>query len=217
MASKPSAGGFTLIEVLVAMAITALVAMMSYSALSTALSSAERLRTGTERAQEIGQVMAMLSRDIRQVVKRPVIDEFGQQVPAVTGGELARDMLTVTRAGWHNSTGAPRSTLQRVHWWTEDKTLWRGYFPVLDRTAGTERIETATLDGVERFEVRFLSSLAMLEINRDDVVDRRNWQDSWVADLSRPDQRLSPPAAIEVTVEVSGLGEVKRLYVLPAN
>lgn len=216
MVSKPGARGFTLVEVLVAMAITALVAVVSYSALSAALVSAERLRVSAQRAQEIGQVMAMLSRDIRQTANRTVIDEFGQRTPAVMGGELARDMLTVTRAGWHNSTGAPRGTLQRVDWWLEEETLWRGYFPVLDITPGTERIETAVLDGVERFEVRFLPNVAALEINRDDVIDRRNWEDSWVADLSQPDQGLPPPAAVEVTMEVSGLGEVTRLYVLPA-
>jgi len=216
MVSKPGARGFTLVEVLVAMAITALVGVVSYSALSAALASAERLRVSAQRAQEIGQVMAMLSRDIRQTASRTVIDEFGQRTPAVMGGELARDMLTVTRAGWHNSTGAPRGTLQRVDWWLEEETLWRGYFPVLDITPGTERIETAVLDGVERFEVRFLPNVAALEINRDDVIDRRNWEDSWVADLSQPDQGLPPPAAVEVTMEVSGLGEVTRLYVLPA-
>jgi general secretion pathway protein J len=216
MVSKPNDGGFTLVEVLVAMAITALVAVVAYSALSAALTSAERLRVSAQRAQEIGQVMTMLSRDIRQITNRPVIDEFGQRTPAVVGGELGRDMLTLTRAGWHNSTAAPRGTLQRVHWWVEEETLWRGYFPVLDRTPGTERIETAVLDGVERFEVRFLPTVAAMEINRDDVIDRRNWEDSWVADLSLPDQGLLPPAAVEVTMEVSGLGEVTRLYVLPA-
>ena len=71
--SKFSARGFTLIEVLVAMAITALVAIVSYSALSAAISSAEALRISTERARDIGQVMAILSRDIRQVAKRTVI------------------------------------------------------------------------------------------------------------------------------------------------
>ena len=71
--SKFSARGFTLIEVLVAMAITALVAIVAYSALSAAISSAEALRISTERARDIGQVMAILSRDIRQVAKRTVI------------------------------------------------------------------------------------------------------------------------------------------------
>ena len=42
VASKLRPAGFTLVEVLVAMAITALVAMVSYSALSAALSAALR-------------------------------------------------------------------------------------------------------------------------------------------------------------------------------
>jgi hypothetical protein len=63
---------------------------------------------------------------------------------------------------------------------------WRGYFPVLDRTAGTEPVETAILEGVERFELRFLPALSAVESDRNDVIDLRNWQDNWIADLSQP-------------------------------
>jgi len=59
--------------------------------------------------------------------------------------------------------------------------------------------------------------LSALEVNRDDVIDHRNWEDNWVVDLSQPNLLLATPAAIEVTMEVLGLGEVKRVYVLPAN
>ena len=208
--------GFTLVEVLVAMAITALISMMAYTGLSSALSGAESMRAAATRAHEINQTLAMLSRDLRQVVNRPVVDEFGQLSPALSGGELAPDLLVLTRAGWHNSTGAPRSALQRVRWWLEDDQLWRGYFPVLDRTAGTEPVETAVLDDVERFEVRFLASLSMVESDRNDVIDRRNWQDNWITNLSQPGQVPAPPAAVEVVMEVAGLGEVRRTYVLPS-
>jgi|TARA_B100001063_G_C16669112_1_gene505312 hypothetical protein len=99
----------------------------------------------------------------------------------------------------------------------EDDQLWRGYFPVLDRTAGTEAVETAVLDDIERFEVRFLSALSVLESDRNDVIDRRNWQDNWITDLSQPGQLPAPPAAVEVVMEVVGLGEVRRTYVLPSS
>ena len=211
------ARGFTLVEVLIAMAITTLISVVAYTGLSSALSGAESLRSASGRAHDINQTLAMLSRDLRQVVNRPVVDEFGQVVPALMGGEMAREPLALTRAGWHNSTAAPRSTLQRVRWWLEDERLWRGYFPVLDRTAGTEPVETAILEGVERFELRFLSSLSAVESDRNDVIDRRNWQDSWIADLSQPGQMPSPPAAVEVLMEVAGLGELRRTYVLPSR
>ena len=209
--------GFTLVEVLIAMAITALVAVVAYSGLSAAISGAESLRSASVRAHDIHQTLGLLSSDLRQTVNRPVIDEFGQVAPALSGGELARDMLSLTRAGWHNSTAAPRSGLQRVHWWLEDDELGRGYYPVLDRTAGTESIETLILDEVTRFEVRFLPALGMIESDRDDVIDRRNWQENWIADLSRPGLTPTPPAAVEVVLDISGLGEVRRLYVLPGH
>ena len=209
--------GFTLVEVLIAMAITALVAVVAYSGLSAAISGAESLRSASVRAHDIHQTLGLLSSDLRQTVNRPVIDEFGQVAPALSGGELARNMLSLTRAGWHNSTAAPRSGLQRVHWWLEDDQLWRGYYPVLDRTAGTESIETLILDEVTRFEVRFLPALGMIESDRDDVIDRRNWQENWIADLSRPGLTPTPPAAVEVVLDISGLGEVRRLYVLPGH
>ena len=78
-----SAAGFTLVEVLIAMAITALISVVAYTGLSSALSGAESLRSASGRAHDINQTLALLSRDLRQVVNRPVVDEFGQVVPAL--------------------------------------------------------------------------------------------------------------------------------------
>ena len=89
--SNASAAGFTLVEVLIAMAITALISVVAYTGLSSALSGAESLRSASGRAHDINQTLALLSRDLRQVVNRPVVDEFGQVVPALMGGEMARE------------------------------------------------------------------------------------------------------------------------------
>ena len=111
----------------------------------------------------------------------------------------------------------PRSALQRVQWWLEEGTLWRGYFPVLDRAPGTEAIETPILEEVTRFEVRFLSSLDALDSDRNDVIDRRDWQDNWIADFSQPDLLPAPPVAVEVVLDIARLGEIRRTYVLPSG
>ena len=217
MGVRHVSSGFTLVEVLVAMAITALISVVAYGALSSALSGAESLRSTMVRSQDINQTLMLLSRDIRQVVNRSVIDEFNQRAPALSGGALSRYPLTLTRAGWHNSTGAPRSTLQRVRWWIEDDVLWRAHFPVLDRTPGTEAIETAMLDDVERFEVRFMPTISDVKSDRDDVIDDRNWRDNWMLDVSQPGLELPTPAAIEIVLQIAKLGEVRRLYVLPSS
>jgi general secretion pathway protein J len=208
--------GFTLVEVLIAMAITAFVSVLSYQTLSTALAGIESARTESERLHEINRAFTVLSRDVRQMTNRPVRDEFGQMASAVSGGELARDPLRLTRSGWHNSTGAPRSTLQRVAYRLEEDKLLRLTYPVLDRTTAIEPTETVLIDGVEVFELRFLPSVNALEVDRNQVIDRRFWQENWVADVGFTDKIIDPPAAIEVRVILSDWGELERLYVMPS-
>jgi general secretion pathway protein J len=208
--------GFTLVEVLIAMAITAFVSVLSYQTLSTALAGIESARTESERLREINRAFTVLSRDVRQMTNRPVRDEFGQMASAVSGGELARDPLRLTRSGWHNSTGAPRSTLQRVAYRLEEDKLLRLSYPVLDRTTAIEPTETVLIDGVEVFELRFLPSVNALEVDRNQVIDRRFWQENWVADVGFTDKIIDPPAAIEVRVILSDWGELERLYVMPS-
>ena len=208
--------GFTLVEVLIAMAITAFVSVLSYQTLSTVLAGIESARTESERLHEINRTFTVLSRDVRQMTNRPVRDEFGQMASAVSGGELARDPLRLTRSGWHNSTGAPRSTLQRVAYRLEEDKLLRLSYPVLDRTTAIEPTETVLIDGVEVFELRFLPSVNALEVDRNQVIDRRFWQENWVADVGFTDKIIDPPAAIEVRVILSDWGELERLYVMPS-
>jgi len=208
--------GFTLVEVLIAMAITAFVSLLSYQTLSTALAGIESARTESERLHEINRAFTVLSRDVRQMTNRPVRDEFGQMASAVSGGELARDPLRLTRSGWHNSTGAPRGTLQRVAYRLEEDKLLRLSYPVLDRTTAIEPTETVLIDGVEVFELRFLPSVNALEVDRNQVIDRRFWQENWVADVGFTDKIIDPPAAIEVRVILSDWGELERLYVMPS-
>ena len=208
--------GFTLVEVLIAMAITAFVSVLSYQTLSTALAGIESARTESESLHEINRAFTVLSRDVRQMTNRPVRDEFGQMASAMSGGELARDPLRLTRSGWHNSTGAPRSTLQRVAYRLEEDKLLRLSYPVLDRTTAIEPTETVLIDGVEVFELRFLPSVNALEVDRNQVIDRRFWQENWVADVGFTDKIIDPPAAIEVRVILSDWGELERLYVMPS-
>ena len=54
--SNASAAGFTLVEVLIAMAITALISVVAYTGLSSALSGAESLRSASGRAHDINQL-----------------------------------------------------------------------------------------------------------------------------------------------------------------
>ena len=208
--------GFTLIEVLIAMAITAFVSILSYQTLSTAITGIESARDASERLHEINRAFTVMSRDIRQIANRPVVDEFGQLASAVSGGPLARDPLRLTRSGWHNSTGAPRSTLQRVAYRLEEGQLLRLTYPVLDRTTAIEPVETVLLDEVDTLEFRFLPTINDLEVDRNQAIDRRFWQENWLAEVGFANQIILPPAAIEMRITLTDWGELERLYVMPA-
>ena len=207
--------GFTLVEVLIAMAITAIVSMLAYSSLSTVFSSVESLRDSTRRTYEFNRAWLIISRDFNQFVRRPVRDEFGDVEGALTGGPSANYLLSLTRSGWYNPNAHPRSNLQRVNYRLEDEELWRDAYPVLDRVGDTEPQSALLLEGVEYLEFAFLGSLENVRrAPDDDGLDTRNWQDSWVTDPAQGGD-TAPPLVVEMRMQLDGLGEIKRLYVLP--
>ena len=209
--------GFTLIEVLIALAITGFVAAAAYTALSTVISGVESTRSTAQRTYEINRAFMVISRDLRQFVYRPVRDEFGETEPALAGGIASRFLLSFTRAGWHNPNDLPRSNLQRVNYLWEDDTLWRESYPVLDRSGTTQATRVRLLDDVAAVSLSFLDATASLRLGRGTDIETRNWTENWIVDTSRPGELPAPPAAIELTLELDDLGELRRLYALPVG
>ena len=213
---RQSGYGFTLIEVLIALAITAFVTTIAYSGLSAVISGVESTRTTATATYELNRALMILSRDLRQFTARPVRDEFGQQEPALQGGPLARHMLSFTRNGWHNPNQHTRSNLQRVNYLVEEDALWRESYHVLDRVGDSKPQRVKLLDGIVELRVGFLSSLDAVESGNDGKsLDSRNWAENWIVDTSAPDAGPAPPVALEITLELEGWGEIKRLYELP--
>lgn len=216
MPLRKQPAGFTLVEVLIALAITAFVSTIAYTSLSTVLAGVESMREVSDRTYEVNRAWMIISRDLRQFVARPVRDEFGDQEPALAGGSAARFALSLTRSGWHNPNAQLRSNLQRVNYRIEDEALWRDAYPVLDRAGDTAPQSVVLLDQVEYLELAFLGSLAEVQTQRGGInLDTRNWAENWVVDTARPDIGLAPPAAVEIRLQLTDWGEMRRLYVLP--
>ncbi|MFT4767720.1 MAG: general secretion pathway protein J [Glaciecola sp.] len=214
---EPRERGFTLVEVLIALAITVFVAAASYSGISTTLTGAEQLRAASERTRDLNRTLSLLNRDLRQFSNRSLRDEFGAMQPALSGGPLAFYPLSLTREGWSNSLQQPRSELQRVFYYLEDDTLWRAYYTVLDRAVDAEPKRMALLRGVNTLELRFLDALENLEVDGDFVIDTRAWSRNWVADPGAGASVPPPPVALELRLELDDLGELRRFYELPAH
>ena len=186
--------GFTLIEVLIALAITALVATLSFSSLSAVLSSVESLRSQGERISGLNRAWTIMARDLRQFAGRPMRNEFGLQESPIWGGAGADSGLVFTRRGWHNPNRQLRSSLQRVSYRLEDDVLWRENYTVLDRVNTSEPQRVRLLEGVEDFEVVFLLPDQLLQ---GDAIDTSNGQT-----LRGPEFDESSPAALPRAVEL---------------
>jgi general secretion pathway protein J len=90
--------GFTLIEILVALLILAVMSSLGYSTYRAARISAERTEESLKRSREIEFGMRVMSSDFAQLVPRPVRDILGQgRLPAIRGTPGAGS-VTVTSA-----------------------------------------------------------------------------------------------------------------------
>lgn len=189
--------GFTLIELLVALMIFAILSVMAYGGLRLVLDARERMAARTDLLAELQMGFTLIGRDIEQAINRPIRDEFGDPMEAMTG---AGARMEFTRAGWRNPAGLPRSELQRVAYFLDGGELRRASWPTLDRTQANEPGETVLLSDVAGFEFRFLMQ-----------------DGEWLAFWPPPGDAAATgapvlPRAVEITLETEHWGRVSRLF-----
>lgn len=197
---KSRVRGFTLIEILVAMAIFSLMAVMLFGGFIAISNQVDWSHARAARLQQIQKSIIYLSRDFSQLQPRPVRSELGDfKEPALSADARNIYLVTLTRGGWSNPAGIPRSTLQRVAYRLEDRQLVRLDWPVLDRLSGTEPRRTEILDDVDEVIIRYLD--AQLE-----------WHENWPPLGS--DNNVAAwmrPLAVEISLELSDQGRITRL------
>lgn len=201
--------GFTLIEVLLAMAITAFIAVLAYSALSASIASSEVHGRKAQQLADVQLALTFLERDIRHAVSRGIRDEYGDQQSALSGGALEEFALQLTRRGWDNPTDIRRGELQRVRYQLEGEALWRESWLVLDRISEDEGLQRAMLiDSVTDFSLRFLGSTGA---GGSSSGLTEEWLESWTVNGD------SLPRAIEIDISIKNFGQVVRVFSLAAQ
>ncbi|MBQ0755377.1 MAG: type II secretion system minor pseudopilin GspJ [Gammaproteobacteria bacterium] len=205
MASLRRNAGFTLLEVLIAIAIFAGIFLAAQQMFSQAMSQRDQMEEAAGLMEQRQLMLTWLTMDLEQIIARPVRDPLGgvDNIPAVIGNA---EFFSFTRMGWANPFGIrQRSELQRVDYRVVDNQLVRRYFPVLDPNQGTVPVETVLLNGVEDLQVRFLYQPAAGDYQWLDV-----WPDPSVASLPPLLQPL--PSSIEVNVFLENGEVIHRFY-----
>ncbi len=152
--------GFTLVEMLVAMAIFALIAVISYSGLSQFLQYRSLLQQRTDQFHQLHTAMLLLEQDFRFAIARPVRNGFGDNEPVLVAGsdnQLAPGELVRLTTSRPNPLLAPAQRLERVAWRLDDGKLMRVSWRILDRDQDSEELARTVLGGVKGLAVDYLS------------------------------------------------------------
>ncbi|MDR9826374.1 type II secretion system minor pseudopilin GspJ [Vibrio sp. FNV 38] len=189
--------GFTLIEVLVAIAIFASLSVGAYQVLNQVQQSNELSLQRSERLKEVQRALVMMDNDFRQMATRTMR----------TGGEEPSSVLlfwqdylldsdtkglVFTRLGWHNPEQQfPRGEVTKVGYRTQEQVLERVWWRYPDTPVGQEPISAPLLTGLENFDLRFYNG--------------SEWVTEWTVT-----NRL--PRALSVTLELEDYGKIERIY-----
>ncbi|EGA64336.1 type II secretion system minor pseudopilin GspJ [Vibrio brasiliensis] len=189
--------GFTLIEVLVAIAIFASLSVGAYQVLNQVQRSNELSLERSERLKILQRALVFMDNDFRQMALRQSRTNGEEPFPKLIQWQdylLDSDTKGVmfVRAGWHNPQQQfPRGEVSKVGYRVKDGQLQRIWWRYADTPAGQEGIVMPLINDVESFELRFY--------------DGSKWQESW-------ETNYTLPKAVSVNLELADYGKIERIY-----
>lgn len=195
-APPPPRNGFTLVEMLVALAIFAVIASGALMLLRFSVDAELQSRRKTDEIASQRRFLSVWTADLAQAVPRPARDEGGTAHPALeanTGGVLIR----LTRSGWANLDGAARPSLQKVEYRVTARALVRAGYPFPDGAAPEPGADVLPLSGPPTLRFR----------GKDGV-----WSDRWEPQLS-----TELPVAVELLLPQPGGAPLRIVSLVGVN
>ena len=192
--------GFTLLEILVAIAIFVVVGVMAMGGYNELSRQSSKLEERMARVRAVQSAVFKLTQDFEQLEPRPIQQSLGSQIdPALRADHRNQDVAEFSRAGWSNPAGIQRPTLERVTYRLVEKKLLRDRWPVMDRTLANEPLTTELLDHVVSVKLRFMDA-------------SHTWQEQWPgANTAATGSARALPIAVEITLELEDWGTIVRL------
>ncbi len=195
--------GFTLLELLVAVVVFAILSVMAYGGLSNVIDNSQRTDESMQRLQQVQMAMLNISRDFTQLSERNIRDEYGNSNNYIMNAEGLDIFVEFSRGGRRNPAQMTRSNLQRVAYKLEQNKLSRLHWPHLDRSQEMQPYESVLLENVESAGVRYLDS-------------NNEWHNEWppLNASAQADGESTILTAIEFNMELQDWGELTRLFMV---
>ncbi|MBF0424393.1 MAG: type II secretion system minor pseudopilin GspJ [Magnetococcales bacterium] len=208
MGPAPTAG-FTLVELLVAMAVLAIMLVTAFGGLKALLTTQEESSRRNRELSQLQSLVNQLRTDLEQAVDRPVKDGEGNDQLAMIGQPVMEEapsqldkeaaelpFLALTRGGRANPLHVHRGSLQRVAYAVKKKQLVRLSWETLDQAPNTQPVREIMLENVRTVDVRYLDG---------DLAWHTRWPEGGRSSTS------FFPRAVEITLDVRGWGRIRQL------
>ena len=186
--------GFTLLEVLVAIGIFSVVAIVSYTTLDTYIQQRERLTSHYARLERLQRLFILLERDIQFSVGRKVQVDDDLQSAMISKQDNILLGMTVAQADVQNASGI---SLKRVEWELDGNELIRAQWDVLDHAGNLEPARLLVSDDVADIEFSYFIYSSDRRLETSDSLDSGQM-----------------PAGIELNVTLISGGSYRRVFAL---
>ena len=203
--------GFTLVEILIALFIFAIMGVMVAFGLHSVINTHKHVSDLDNQLQRLEVAQTLLRRDVRQAVDRSVLDGQGHRIPAFYADD--NESIAFTRGGVLNPFAMQRrSDLQRMGYACSDNKLIRTMWPVLDRVSTTEAQSTTLLTGISECSFELIGSLGQIS---------KVWplptQASEAITSNASQQKSDLPAMVRVTFNLKKMGQVIDFIPIPSR
>ena len=192
--------GYTLIEIMVALAVFAILSAMTASTMQHAFSTKEHVAAQANQLGTLQLAITLMSKDTEQVIDRPIMGNEMRSFPPFVGES---HYLEMTRGGLLNPNGLEhRSTLKRIAYLCQNKNLIRRSWDSLDTPERDQYHDIVILDQLNACHFSYIAA------NKQTLNEWHNYA------VQQNQKKENLPSAIQLNVSLKKWGQMSLVFPL---
>ncbi|OGT54721.1 MAG: type II secretion system protein GspJ [Gammaproteobacteria bacterium RIFCSPHIGHO2_12_FULL_41_15] len=195
--------GFTLIEILIALAIFAIIGIICATAIRHMVDMHDRISKVNQRLAEVQIALVLMQRDMQEMIDRPVLDANAHSIASIL---LGGNSLTFTNSSNIDLTElSSHSNLQRISYQLAGSQLVRQVWPVLDQPdTPSPPIQQPLLTGITQLNFQL-------------VDNKGRPQSVWPPPDTPATEGTPMPRAVIMTLTLTDWGSIQKVIATPGG